>query len=82
MLALENVRKSFGQLHAVDGVSLTVPEGQIIGLIGPNGSGKSTLLSLIAGAQRVDGGRILFAGNASIAWAWCAAIKTQRSFFA
>ncbi|RIK33933.1 MAG: ABC transporter ATP-binding protein [Chloroflexi bacterium] len=63
MLTLENVKKSFGQLRAVDGVSLTVPAGQIIGLIGPNGSGKSTLLSIIAGSQPADSGRILLEGR-------------------
>lgn len=63
MLILENVAKNFDNLRAVDGVSLTVPQGQIIGLIGPNGSGKSTLLSLIAGNQRASGGRILFDGH-------------------
>lgn len=63
MLTLENVTKSYGQLRAVAGVSLSVPAGQIIGLIGPNGSGKSTLLSLIAGSQPADGGRILLDGK-------------------
>ncbi len=63
MLELQNVAKSFDNLRAVDGVSLTVPRGQIIGLIGPNGSGKSTLLSLIAGNQQPSGGRILFDGH-------------------
>lgn len=63
MLTLTNVTKSFGQLRAVDGVSLTAPAGQVIGLIGPNGSGKSTLLSLIAGSQRADSGQILFDGH-------------------
>ncbi len=63
MLTLENVHKNFDNLRAVNGVSLTVPKGQIIGLIGPNGSGKSTLLSLIAGNQRATGGRILFDGQ-------------------
>lgn len=47
----------------MDGVSLTVPAGQIVGLIGPNGSGKSTLLSLMAGSQRADSGRVLFDGH-------------------
>jgi branched-chain amino acid transport system ATP-binding protein len=63
MLVLENVAKHFGNLRAVDGVSLTIPQGKIIGLIGPNGSGKSTLLSVIAGNQPADGGKIHFAGQ-------------------
>ena len=63
MLELHNVSKSFDNLRAVDGVSLAVPQGQIIGLIGPNGSGKSTLLSLMAGNQQPSGGRLLFDGH-------------------
>ena len=63
MLTLEDVQKNFDSLRAVDGVSLAVPQGKIIGLIGPNGSGKSTLLSLIAGNQRATQGRILFDGQ-------------------
>ena len=60
MLKLENVAKNFESLQAVDGVSLTVPRGQIIGLIGPNGSGKSTLLNLIAGSLQPTSGQIFF----------------------
>lgn len=62
MLALENVSKHFGQLRAVDGVSLNVPTGQIVGLIGPNGSGKSTLLNVISGSHATDGGSVRFDG--------------------
>src|SRR5260221_787758 len=63
LLQLTDVHKSFERLQAVDGVSLTVPEGKIVGLVGPNGSGKSTLFSLIAGSQRPDSGRIAFGGH-------------------
>lgn len=63
MLTIDTVTKTFGNLCAVNGVSLTVPQGEIIGLIGPNGSGKSTLLSLIGGNLPADRGRIHFAGN-------------------
>ena len=59
MLTLTNVSKSFESLLAVNDVSLTIPRGQIIGLIGPNGSGKSTLLNLIAGSLQPSAGRIL-----------------------
>ncbi len=63
LLRIENMRKDYGGLRALDGVSLDVPEGAIIGLIGPNGSGKSTLLNLVAGAQTMKAGRIFFAGE-------------------
>lgn len=62
MLEITDVCKSFDQLRAVDGVSLVVPQGAIVGLIGPNGSGKSTLFNLIAGVLNVDSGRIVFDG--------------------
>ena len=68
MLTISNLSKSFGNLRALNSVSLTVPQGKIIGLIGPNGSGKSTLLSLIAGNQRADSGSIRF-GDVEIATA-------------
>jgi branched-chain amino acid transport system ATP-binding protein len=60
MLTLNKLSKSFGKLQAVDNVSLTVPQGQIAGLIGPNGSGKSTLLSTVAGTLEADSGEIHF----------------------
>ncbi|HET7013468.1 MAG TPA: branched-chain amino acid ABC transporter ATP-binding protein/permease [Streptosporangiaceae bacterium] len=63
MLAADNVRKDFGGVHAVAGVSLSVARGTMTGLIGPNGAGKSTLLSLLAGTEKVSGGRISYAGQ-------------------
>ena len=63
LLTLQDVRKSFERLQAVDGVSLAVSAGQIVGLIGPNGSGKSTLFNLISGASRADSGQITFDGR-------------------
>lgn len=63
MLTIENLTKSFGNLCAVNDVSLTVRQGQLIGLIGPNGSGKSTLLSLVGGNQYADRGQMHFAGQ-------------------
>jgi branched-chain amino acid transport system ATP-binding protein len=63
LLELQNIRKDFGGLRAVDDVSLDVPQGAIVGLIGPNGSGKSTLINLIAGATELSAGRVLFAGQ-------------------
>ncbi|MBK9711451.1 MAG: ABC transporter ATP-binding protein [Kouleothrix sp.] len=63
LLTLKQVSKRFEQLQAVQGVSLEVPEGRIVGLIGPNGSGKSTLFNLISGGLRADAGRIEFGGH-------------------
>ena len=63
LLEVAHLRKDYGGLRALDGVSLSVQEGAIIGLIGPNGSGKSTLIDLAAGAIAPSGGQIRFAGE-------------------
>jgi branched-chain amino acid transport system ATP-binding protein len=59
LLTVTDLRKRFGGLWAVDGVSLALAGGEILGLIGPNGSGKTTLLNLLNGVHRPDGGAIL-----------------------
>ena len=59
-LEVTGLRKSFGGLVAVDDLSLTVPRGEVVGLIGPNGSGKTTVLNLISGALTADAGTIRF----------------------
>jgi len=63
MLEVVNVKKYFGGVHAVDGVTLSIKKGKITALIGPNGSGKSTLFNLIAGVYETDSGKIIFEGN-------------------
>jgi phosphonate transport system ATP-binding protein len=60
VLRLEGVVKKFGDKRAVDGVSLTVPEGQLVGVIGQSGSGKSTLLRMINRLNDPSEGRIYF----------------------
>ncbi len=63
VLQVEDLAKSFGGLVAVDGVSLSVAAGEIVGLIGPNGSGKTTLVNLVTGVERPDRGRVACAGQ-------------------
>jgi branched-chain amino acid transport system ATP-binding protein len=62
-LELRDVRKSFGGICAVDGMSLCVREGERVAVIGPNGAGKSTLFGLISGELRADAGDVLLAGR-------------------
>ena len=59
LLQLTDVRRHFGGVHAVDGVSLEIEEGTIFGLIGPNGAGKTTLVNVVTGYIRSQGGSIL-----------------------
>ncbi len=58
MITLENVTKKYHTLTALDTVSLSIPQGEVIGLLGPNGAGKTTLLKLVAGLVSPNGGRI------------------------
>jgi len=58
-LVLRNLRKLYGSLAAVDGVSLTVPRGQFLTLLGPSGSGKTTILMIIAGFVEPTAGEVL-----------------------
>jgi branched-chain amino acid transport system ATP-binding protein len=57
LLRLDDVRRHFGGVRAVDGVSLEVEQGSIQGLIGPNGAGKTTLVNVLTGYVRFQGGR-------------------------
>lgn len=63
MLELNHVSRSFGGLQALNDVSLTVPDQQVIGLIGPNGAGKSTLINNISGLDHPTSGSIRFANQ-------------------
>jgi branched-chain amino acid transport system ATP-binding protein len=60
LLSVQDVRKSFGNLHALDGISLQVDERKVSILIGPNGSGKSTLINVVSGLYSPDSGKIIF----------------------
>lgn len=53
----------FGGIAALTGVSMTVPQAQVVGLVGPNGAGKSTLFAVLSGLQRPDAGQVLLGGQ-------------------
>jgi len=63
LLSLRNVTRRFGGIVALDGVSLDVLEGQIVGLIGPNGAGKTTAFNVITRLYTPNEGDVLFAGE-------------------
>jgi branched-chain amino acid transport system ATP-binding protein len=63
ILRAEGLAVRFGGVQAVDGLSLTVQRGELIGLIGPNGAGKTTALKLLSGIQRPDAGRVFLNGE-------------------
>jgi len=63
VLELRHVSKSFGGVHALHDVSLTLAAGEVLGLVGDNGAGKSTLIKIITGYHRPDSGEVLFHGS-------------------
>lgn len=63
MLQAADVRFAYGAGAVINGVTLTVPAGRIVGILGPNGSGKTTMLKLLAGTLRPGSGDVLFEGR-------------------
>ncbi|MBN1628204.1 MAG: ATP-binding cassette domain-containing protein, partial [Thermoleophilia bacterium] len=64
-LALEtqNLRKSFGGVLVIDDLSISVAQGEALGIVGPNGAGKTTWFNLISGAVHADAGKVIFDGR-------------------
>jgi branched-chain amino acid transport system ATP-binding protein len=62
-MAARQIVKRFGGIHALDGASIEVPEGDVVGLVGPNGSGKTTFLSILLGTQRPNSGSVSLFGQ-------------------
>ena len=63
LVELRDIRKAFGGVHAVDGVSINLYAGEVVALLGHNGAGKSTLMKMLAGAYPVDSGETVVAGQ-------------------
>jgi branched-chain amino acid transport system ATP-binding protein len=63
LLQLEHVTKRFGGLPAVDALSFSVRQGEVLGIIGPNGAGKTTLVGLIGGALVPTAGKVIYQGQ-------------------
>ncbi|OZB88682.1 MAG: ABC transporter ATP-binding protein [Microbacterium sp. 14-71-5] len=72
---IEGLTKSFGNVHALRGLDLTVPAGQVTGFLGPNGSGKTTTIRILLGLLRSDGGRATVLGGDP----WTDAVRLHRS---
>src|ERR687895_1310356 len=62
IISVRDLRKRYGQLTAVDGVSFDVAEGEVFGILGPNGAGKTTTLEMIEGMRPIDSGTALVDG--------------------
>src|SRR5260370_36920654 len=63
-IELQGIQKSFGNVHAVRGVSLRIEKGAITGIVGENGAGKSTLMSILYGLYHADAAEIRVEGRA------------------
>lgn len=63
ILTLENIRKSYGKVQALKGVSFGIPEGAVFGILGPNGSGKTTLLGIVLDILKADSGSYSWLGG-------------------
>jgi ABC-2 type transport system ATP-binding protein len=61
-IQVSDLVKVYGPMRAVDGISLTIPQGEIFGLVGPNGAGKTTAIECIEGLRKPDGGRVQVLG--------------------
>ncbi len=63
VIRVDQLRKAYGQVVAVDGVSLEVQAGEIVGLVGPNGAGKTTTIECLEGLRRPDSGQVTVLGH-------------------
>ena len=68
LIELRDIKKSYGSVYALGGVSLSVHESEVVGLIGDNGAGKSTLIKILSGVVRPTSGEILVRGKPVTGW--------------
>ncbi|MCB1355534.1 MAG: ATP-binding cassette domain-containing protein, partial [Maritimibacter sp.] len=61
-LSLDNLKKSFGKVEVIHGVSMEIEDGEFIVIVGPSGCGKSTLLRMVAGLETVSAGEVRIDG--------------------
>lgn len=62
MLELRNIKKTYGNYHALNGLDLSIPKGSLFGLVGPNGAGKTTAIKIISGLLLPDSGEVVVDG--------------------
>ena len=67
MIQVNDIRKTYGKVTAVDGVSFSIGKGEVFGLLGPNGAGKSTLIRMLTALTRPDGGSAVIGGRDVVA---------------
>jgi multiple sugar transport system ATP-binding protein len=62
-ISLRGLSKRFGEVTAIDGLTIDIPDGEFVALLGPTGAGKTTTLRLVAGLEKADEGQVLIAGR-------------------
>src|SRR5512146_731382 len=63
VVSIKDVTHRYGKVVALDGISLEIPSGRMVGIIGPDGVGKSTLMALIAGSKKMQEGTVMVLGG-------------------
>lgn len=63
IIRTDDIKKSYGETHAMRGISLDIKRGEVLAIMGPSGSGKSTLLHTLAGITKPDSGKVYFNGS-------------------
>jgi len=63
MLSIQNLTKNYGKLRALNGLTMSIKEGELFGFVGPNGAGKTTTIKIIAGLLKADAGQIILDGR-------------------